>query len=378
MILNNYFDNAATSFPKPVAVAGEISRYLNDVGGPYGRSFYSRAIEVSGTVETCRDMLAARLGISDAGNLVFTANATGAINTVLSGLDTAGREVWVTPMEHNAVMRPLQRLQDRGVAVVKILPAGPDGLVDPGAVRNINFSSAALVVICHQSNVTGLIQPVAEIKRAVGDVPLLLDTSQSAGNTPVNIEEWNIDYAAVTGHKGLLGPTGVGALYMKNPESLEPMICGGTGSRSDSFETPSFLPDRFEAGTPNVAGIYGLYGALKEAPEPAHSPDDILEMLDYVSGIPGIKVLRAEDANRQGAVFSIITDEVQVSDFGMKLYENFGIESRIGLHCAPLAHKTLGTFPTGTVRIAPSIYHGRTDFDRLIYALENTAKKLRI
>jgi cysteine desulfurase family protein len=374
---NNYFDNAATSFPKPAAVGDETLRYLNTLGGPYGRSFYGRALEVSRTVETCRDLLAELYGAGKPENIVFTANATQAVNTVLKGLKLEGREVWISALEHNAVTRPLKHLEETGNLTIRHLPSLPCGLVDVKALHQADLSQAALIVVCHESNVTGLIQPAAEIKKTVGDVPVLLDAAQSAGSILIAADEWNIDYLTFTGHKSLLGPTGTGGLYMKNSSLITPLINGGTGSRSDSWETPSFMPDRFEAGTPNIAGIFGLYGALTCRPEPRHSRETFLKLLDETAAIPGIRLHCAPEQNLQGEVFSITLDAANPSDFGMALYEDFGIETRIGLHCAPLAHKTIGTFPDGTVRIAPSIYHDDSDFSRLLDALVTTSAKLR-
>ncbi|MBI9109147.1 MAG: aminotransferase class V-fold PLP-dependent enzyme [Spirochaetales bacterium] len=375
--MNNYFDNAATSFPKPIAVGKETLRYLEELGGPYGRSFYARALEVSRTVEACRDLLGERLSTASPENIVFTANATQAINTVLKGLDTAGREIWISQLEHNAVTRPLKQLERTSGITIKTLPSLPGGLVDTEKLSQTDLSNAALIVLCHESNVTGLIQPAAEIKKAAGRVPVLIDAAQSAGLIPINADKWNIDYLAFTGHKGLLGPTGTGGLFMKDCESLRPLINGGTGSKSDSWETPSFMPDKFEAGTPNISGIFGLFGALTTVPEPRHSRDDFFRLLDGAADIPGIQVQASPDRTRQGEVFSITADFASPSEIGRMLYEDFGMETRIGLHCAPLAHSSIGTFPGGTVRLAPSVYHSPADLDRLLYALGSAALKLR-
>ena len=384
----NYFDNAATSFPKPPEAGEESLRYLNDLGGPYGRSFYGRALEVSRTVEDCRELAASALGAADADCLVFTTNATQAVNTVLKGLNLEGKEVWISPMEHNAVTRPLKYLEDRGLIEIKILPFQEGGLIDTESLARSDLSRAGLVIVCHASNVTGLIQPVAEISAAIKKAaagkggsdapPLLLDAAQSAGHLETKADEWDIDYIAFTGHKGFLGPTGTGGLFIKDASGLDPLINGGTGSRSDSWETPEFLPDRFEAGTPNIAGIFGLAGALRNRPEPRHSCDDFLSLLDAVSGIDGLELHCAPERGRQAEVFSITAEEgfMSPSDLGMKLYSDFGIETRLGLHCAPLAHNTIGTFPDGTVRISPSVYHSRDDFNRLLDALEKTATAL--
>ena len=374
---NNYFDNAATSFPKPEAVGTETLRYLNETGGPYGRSFYGRAIEVSRTVETCRDLLAEVMGTISPEKIAFTANATQAINTVLYGLNLKNQEVWISPLEHNAVTRPLKQLEDSRNITIKTLPFTEGGLIDIGELRRIDLSKAGLIIVCHQSNVTGLIQPASEIKKAVGSVPVLLDAAQSAGHHTIEAESWNMDYIAFTGHKGLLGPTGTGGLYIKESERLMPLIRGGTGSRSESRETPSFMPDKFEAGTPNIAGIFGLYGALKNKPRQQHTGDAFLKLLRQAASIPGITVHAAPDDSSRGEVFSLTAGFASPSDFGLALYEDYGVETRLGLHCAPLAHQTIGTFPDGTVRIAPSIYHEDSDFDRLLQAISATAEKLR-
>ena len=377
MKVNNYFDNAATSFPKPKAVGREILRYLNEIGGPYGRSFYGRALEVSRTVECCRDLLAQRIGAGRPENLVFTANATCGINTVLKGLELAGREVWVSRLEHNAVMRPLSQLEKHSGIKIRMLPSLPGGLVDTDALSHTDLGRAGLIVVCHQSNVTGLIQPAAEIKKAAAGVPVLLDAAQSAGHTEIRADDWNIDYIALTGHKGLLGPTGTGGLYMKDTSGIIPLTAGGTGSRSDSFETPDFLPDRFEAGTHNIAGIFGLYGALSSPAEPGHSRDEFIDLMKSIAAVPGLRIHAAPDVQQQGEVFSVTADFASSSELGTALYEGSGIETRVGLHCAPLAHETAGTFPEGTLRIAPSVYHCADDFTRLSKAFEAVSEKMR-
>ncbi|MBI9101289.1 MAG: aminotransferase class V-fold PLP-dependent enzyme [Spirochaetales bacterium] len=376
MSVNNYFDNGATSFPKPPEVAEEISRYLNELGGPYGRSFYGRALEVSRVVEETRDLVASQLGISDGGKIVFTANATQGINTVIKGFvdRSAPCEVWISKLEHNAVTRPLYQLEQQKKINIKYLPSLSDGKIDIKELARTDLSGADLIVLCHQSNVNGLVQPVEKIRAAIGKTPILLDCAQSAGHITIKAEEWDVDYLAFTGHKGLLGPTGTGGLYIKDNVELQPLINGGTGSRSESWETPDFMPDRFEAGTPNIAGIFGLYGALNNYPEPRHGREDFITLLNSISELPGIKVHRARDIEDQGELFSITSSFADPSAFGMALYDAWGIETRLGLHCAPLAHKTIKTFPEGTIRIAPSPYHGLEDFEHLKKALTSISE----
>jgi cysteine desulfurase family protein len=364
---NTYFDNAATSFPKPAAVASEISRYLTSVGGSYGRSASRRALSVAKTVEETRDALGRTIGVSDSGSISFTANATHAINTVLYGLLTDHSHVCISPMEHNAVMRPLCHLaQSRGVEYT-ILPHGPDGLIDPAQIKSCIRQSTKLLIINHMSNVNGVIQPIAAIKSAIGAIPLLVDAAQSLGACPLQAE--NIDFITITGHKSLLGPTGIGALYCLDDKRIPSFFQGGTGSNSESFSMPEHLPDRLEAGTPNIAGIFGLLGALANKPQPAHSHDDFINLMHAIRQILGIQVYGAANSVNQGTLFSINHKRLDCAAFGRLLYDRFSIETRVGLQCAPLAHTTIGTAPNGTVRIAPSIYHTADDFAVLVNAI---------
>jgi selenocysteine lyase/cysteine desulfurase len=272
-------------------------------------------------------------------------------------------------MEHNAVMRPLTELSKRNNLTIGILPHGPDGMIDVEKIGSCLKSNTRLVIINHQSNVNGVIQPVGEIKERIGEIPMLIDTAQSFGHSILSLDSWGIEFAAFTGHKGILGPTGTGGLYISKTEKVLPLFYGGTGSRSESYEMPEFLPDKFEAGTPNVAGIYGLLGAINDRPTPAHREQDFINLLNEVDKIPFLKLHRAKDTHAQGLLFSISHIELSCSKIAEKLYEKFSIEIRSGLHCAPLAHKTIGTFPSGTARFAPSIYHTPKDFEYLLEAL---------
>ncbi len=364
--VNGYFDCGATSFPKPAQVALEITRYLNEVGGPYGRSFYGRALTVSGVIEETRSLLAGLLGAKHPERIIFTHNATHAVNIVVKGLALKGKEVWISPLEHNAVARPLRRLKQDGQIRVRFLPSAADGRVEP---ERLLFSErTGLIIVNHQSNVNGVIQPIREIKKKAGPLPVLVDAAQSLGHQTINATDWGIDFVAFTGHKGLLGPTGTGGLYLGG-RHLNPLIEGGTGSRSESSAMPGFLPDRFEAGTPNIAGIYGLRAALLHRPVPAHTREDFLGLIRAVRRLPGLMVHAARAEEHQGELFSITSGGMDSSTLGLRLYEDYGIETRLGLHCAPLAHRRIGTFPAGTVRISPSVYHSPRDFAVLHAAL---------
>lgn len=370
-----YFDNAATSFPKPPEVAREISRYLNEIGGPYGRSSYGRAVEVSRAVEETRDLLASFTGCRDPEHVCFCANATTALNTVLKGMDLRGKEVLVSPLEHNAVMRPLEQLRKRHGLEFNILSARSDGRIDVDKIVHHLSQRTGLVIIAHQSNVNGVIQPVAEIKSAVGDIPVLVDAAQSLGSTPVRIDDWKIDFLAFTGHKSLLGPTGTGGLFIRDESRLDSLTAGGTGSKSEEFAMPHFLPDKFEAGTPNIAGIFGLRAALKNVPGEGHTRDDFLDFVRELKRIQKLHVFSSASEEHQGKVVSLTHQSMEIVAFAQKLNETYGLETRIGLHCAPLAHMNLGTFPVGTVRISPSRYHTPQDFEMVLGALATVARE---
>lgn len=374
--MNLYFDNASTSFPKPPEVAAAMTRFLTDEGGTYGRAAYARVLRSTRIVEACRDAVARVMGVGDASKIAFTAGATTAVNTLLHGLPLRGR-VLVSPLEHNAVMRPLARLERLGRIRVETLPAAADGCVDPDRLAEVDAEGVALVVVDHQSNVNGVIQPLAEIcawAHARG-VPVLADCSQSLPAVPLAADGWGLDFAVFTGHKGLLGPTGSGGFFAREPQTVEPFVYGGTGSRSDSFGMPDEWPDRFEAGTPNLVGLAGLAAALGNRPGAAHDRQDFLDLISRIAALPGFRVYGAREAARQGELVSVVHDRLSPSRLSALLWESYGVETRAGLHCAPAAHRTLGTFPSGTVRLAASPYHTSADFEALLAALTEISKK---
>lgn len=370
--MNTYFDNASTSFPKPPQVAQAISHYLTVNGGTYGRAAYGRIVETARMVEACREKMAQILGVAKSDNICFTANATMAINTILRGIINTPTTIYTTSLEHNAVMRPLTDMVKNGLATHQILPSISDGTVDVVSLPKIEDNS--LIIINHQSNVSGVIQPITAIRQKVPQAKLLIDTTQSLGYVNITGGAWQADYIAFTGHKGLLGPTGIGGFYVREPESLKPFIMGGTGSHSDSFEMPPFMPDKFEAGTPNMVGIAGLLGALENKPQPAHSHTDLLRLIDEIAQMDEINILKANDSIQQGNLFSFWHNTIKPSAIARYLYEHHQIETRQGLHCAPMAHQFYGTMPDGTVRIALSPFHTPQDIDYLINAIKQTVQ----
>ena len=362
--MNLYFDNSSTSFPKPEGVSQSINEYFSH-GGTYGRAAYNRVIEVSRKVESTRSLLANLIGTSLAPNVVFTSNATHAINLFIRGMRYPKRRVIISPLEHNAVCRPLQYLFQTAGVGVDTFPHHPDGRIDIQKAAKVNFASYDLGIINHVSNVNGVIQPIKEIKRLMGNTPLLVDASQSAGRVEIRADEWKLDALALTGHKGIMGPTGTGALFIRNPDMADPLIFGGTGSNSESCLQPIDLPDRFEAGTPNIVGIYGLWGALSSGMGYSFKREHFVELLHEISTFSSFKLLAADDTDFQSDVFSIKPLGMEVSELARILFEKFSVETRSGLHCAPLAHRTLGTFPTGAVRFSLSKFHTDNDLDYL-------------
>lgn len=366
---NLYFDNSSTSYPKPPEVAEAVCRHITAIGGNYGRATYERALTNNAIVEGTRDKLATLIGAENGDNIFWCQNATMGSNIVLNSLGLKGKKVLVSPLEHNAVMRPLVHLG----ADWSVLPCLRDGTVDLKKLKEIPAESAALIVINHLSNVNGVIQPLEEIAAWAGDTPLMVDTSQSLGHTPIDVTKSNIDYLIFTAHKGLYGITGLGGYYAKDANTLRPLIYGGTGSSSESYLMPETYPDRQEAGTPNIVGIAALNAALSNQPEPLHTHRDTLSLIEMTKRIKGIKVYCADDPSRQGELFSFVHDTINGSEFAYLLQKRHGIECRYGHHCAPLAHKSIGSYDSGTVRISFSPYHTKEEMDYLLNAITETA-----
>lgn len=362
--MNKYFDNGSTSYPKPVEVTNAMADYALNGGGSYGRSSHSRAYRATAMVEECRELIGERLGCTDGNKVAWSKNATEAANIILSSLDLKGKEVLVSPLEHNCIIRPLVA---KG-AIIKIFPHFSDGRID---ISQIDPKSAVLAVINHQSNVNGVIQPIVQI-REILRIPMLIDTAQSLGHIPVDMSQ--MEYAIFTGHKGLLGPTGTGGMFVKNPSTLSPLIYGGTGSHSASFEMPTLFPEFLEAGTHNTIGLAGLKAALECKTELFHTTSDFLDMMSDIEKLPNIKLFKALNKEDQGELFSLRHSSIDGSQIAFRLDEEYDIECRFGLHCSALAHQTLGTTESGTVRISPSKFHTAGDFEYLVESLSKVIK----
>lgn len=356
-----YLDNAATSFPKPPSVAEAMLRYMQEIGASVNRGVYASAQETGMTSLLLRENLCRLFHHNDPTHCVLTSGNTMGLNMILRGWLRPGDHCLVSAMEHNAVMRPLQALAADGVAFDRV-PCDQQGRMDPEDLRRMIRPNTRLVLITHASNVGGGVQDAAavgEICRARG-IPFALDAAQTAGHWEIDFDRWGLSALSVPGHKGLMGPSGIGALLLSQDfaRELRPIVTGGTGSASDLELQPMYMPDRFESGTPNLPGIYGLEAAVSfilhtgTAALQAHETALTTRLLAQLLEIPHICLAGPwELANRVGVV-SVDFQKVDNAEAAFRLEDAYGILTRCGLHCAPAAHKTLGTFPQGTVRLS--------------------------
>lgn len=381
-----YLDNAATSWPKPEAVYQAMDSLMRNTGASPGRSGHLMSLTAARIVHETREALCEFFGIADPSHLIFTSNATESLNLAIKGLLRPGDHVVTSSMEHNSVMRPLRSLEKAGVEVT-VVPCAPDGSLDPGEVERALRPSTRLIVLTHASNVVGTVLPVAAVgamARGRG-VPLLVDAAQTAGGYPIDVEAMNIDLLAFSGHKGLLGPQGTGCLYIRpGLESwLEPLKHGGTGSYSEHESQPAFLPDKYESGTPNTVGLAGLGAGvrfiMREGLDGIRQKEQKLTglLLTRLAAIPGVACYGNGDPGERVAIVSFNISGMSASDVALQLEENFRIMCRPGLHCSPSAHRTLGTFPQGAVRLSPGHFHSVLDIEKTLEAVRQIARKAR-
>jgi cysteine desulfurase family protein len=372
-----YLDNAATSFPKPPEVAEAIQDFLTRRAGNPGRSGHSLALAADAVVAETRRSLASLFGVRDPSRLAFTLNATEALNLAMYGLLRPGDRVVTTSMEHNSVSRPLFALAERGVEVVS-LPCASDGSLDLDDLdRELRSAPTRLVAMTHASNVCGTILPIsgaADLAHRHGAL-LLVDAAQTAGVLPIDVTEQSIDLLAFPGHKGLLGPTGTGGLFVAPGVDLRPLRQGGTGTRSELLVQPNEMPYSLEAGTVNTVGIAGLGAALRvlkaAGVEAVRARESAIgaRLLAGLQEIKGVTIHGLVDPAQRVAVVSVTLQGWEPIDVAAALDSAFGIAVRAGLHCAPLAHRTLGTFPSGTVRLAPGFSTTEEEIDQTLIAL---------
>jgi cysteine desulfurase/selenocysteine lyase len=380
-----YFDNAATSWPKPPGVAEAMQTFLTDVGANPGRSAHRLAVRSGRVVYDAREAVAELFNAPDPLRVVFGPNATEALNLALAGLVRPGDHIITSSMEHNSVMRPLRWLEWRGTALT-VVRCSPQGCLDPADVETAIRPETTLVALNHASNVVGTLLPVAEVAEVARrhGLLLLVDAAQTAGACPIDVQTDGIDLLAFSGHKSLYGPMGTGGLVIGmrvDPARLEPLKRGGTGSRSEVEEQPDFLPDRCESGTPNAVGLAGLAAAVCWVRSSgvqslrAHEVALTQRLIDGLADVPGVTVYGSLDATRQVATVSFNVAGMAPSDVGLQLDEEYGIMCRVGLHCAPAAHRTIGTFPSGTVRFGLGAFNITEEVDAAVSAVAELARR---
>jgi cysteine desulfurase/selenocysteine lyase len=390
-----HLDNASTSWPKPPGVAWAMAEFLRAGAATPGRGGYSASADAERAVGRLRRRLAGLVGARAPERMILLPSATEALNTAILGLFSgrsgAPARVVTTGIEHNSVTRVLHYLAERGVVKMVSVPPDADGFVSPEAVRVSCDARTALVVISHVSNVLGTIQPITEIaaaaRRAAPEVLVLVDACQSMGLLPIDVEGDGIDLTAFSGHKALLGPSGVGGLYVgprafpgEGGRVLEPTRFGGTGTDSTSADMPADLPARFEPGTPNTVGQIGLLAAIEDPtrllPDAALAHERMLvdHLVSRTVGMPRVRVVGPRDRSRCVGILSLVVEGHPPTDVAAVLDASFGIAVRAGLQCAPGAHRAMGTFEGGgTVRVSPGPYSTLADIEALADALGELA-----
>ena len=378
-----YLDQASTSFPKAPGVAQAMMDYQTMNGVNVNRGCYSSAYSAEEVIYETRQLLAELFHFSKCKNVIFTPNVTTSLNFILKGFLKPGDHILVSAMEHNAVMRPVVQLASLGISFDRI-PCRTDGSMILEKVEELIRPETKAIVTLHASNVCGTRMPLD----ALGEICqrhqlyFVVDSAQTAGIVPINMDKMHIDALAFTGHKGLRGPQGTGGFLVSQElaEQMEPLISGGTGSVSHTEEIPDFMPDRFESGTPNLPGIYGLHEALLYLK--THSLQAINEkelsltgyFLEQLQALDDtgrhIRIIGKKDLTDRNAVVSIQTPEIDMSQVAWQLDNEYGVMTRVGLHCAPNAHKTLGTYPAGTIRFSFGPENTKNELDFAIQGLK--------
>lgn len=381
-----YLDNAATTFPKALGVGEAMRDYIENVGASVKRGVYQSALSVEETVFETRERLCDLFNFNKPDNVIFTMNITQSMNHLIKGLLKPGDHCIVSSMEHNAIMRPLSQMSKQGVSFSRVM-CDQYGRLSPEDILDSIRPKTRAVIMTHASNVCGTVLPLEAVGKICSEKGLLfiIDSAQSAGILNVDYEALKADAIAFTGHKGLLGPQGIGGFLINDKAALgmDSLICGGTGSDSEYEEQPEYMPDKFEAGTPNIPGIIGLHSSLEYIKEIGISSIRNTELiltehfLEGVRNIKNVKVVGLPDTTGRTAVVSLDFNEMDNGEISYLLDRDYGIMTRCGLHCAPSAHKTLGTFPNGTVRFSFSHKNTSEEVEYTITAINNLVKSLK-
>ncbi|MFV3013859.1 aminotransferase class V-fold PLP-dependent enzyme [Clostridium botulinum] len=381
-----YLDNAATTYPKPEKVYSSILNYMKNVGASPGRGGYENALTGDRMVYKCRQSLINLFNFNKIENVVFTSNITASLNILIKSIVKDGWHVITSSMDHNSVIRPLVSLEKSNKIQLDILNCSEEGLINIEDFKNAIKDNTKLVVLSHASNIVGTIQPLETIGKICKEkgIYFIIDSAQTAGVLPLNFQNLNCNALAFTGHKALLGPQGIGGFIIDDELNniATNFIEGGTGSLSESTLQPDFLPDKFESGTMNTPGIAGLLAGIEYINE--EGLNAIKEREEYLSrefingllNIDSVKVYGPLDASLRTAAISINSSKIDNSELGFLLDSEFGIMVRTGLHCAPLAHKTIGSFPQGTLRFSFGAFNDIKDINYALYALNSILNRM--
>jgi cysteine desulfurase family protein len=381
-----YLDNAATTFPKPPKVYTSMMNYMMNIGTNPGRGASAATLSGNKVVLNCRYALMELFHFDKVENVIFTPNITTSLNTLIKSVVQKGWHVITSSMDHNATLRPLNSLAQRGVIDLDIIPCSKEGLMDVSDFINTLKPNTKLVVLSHASNIVGTIQPLEEIGRICKDkgIYFIIDAAQTAGVLPLDFYKLNCNALAFTGHKSLLGPQGTGGFLIDDTlnEACSAFIEGGTGSLSSSIIQPDFLPDKFESGTSNAPAIAGLLEGINfinsEGIASIREHEDYLckHLIDGLLNIPSIEVYGFTDISKRTATISLNSTKIDNSELGFILDSEYGITTRTGLHCAPLAHETIGTYPDGTLRFGIGPFNDIKDINYALSALNTIIRKV--
>lgn len=375
-----YLDNGSTSFPKAPGVSDAVKFFMDEVGANVNRGGYETAYSAQDVIMETRELLKQLFHFGGkTKNVIFTANITHSLNDIIKGWLKPGDHVLVSAMEHNAMMRPLVQMEGQGVRFDRI-PCNRDGEMELAAVEGLIRPNTKGILCLHGSNVCGALMPLMELGEICHrrGLKFVVDAAQTAGVFPIDMEAMHIDALCFTGHKSLLGPQGIGGFLIRDDMAAEvdALISGGTGSVSDSEVQPNFLPDKYEPGTPNIPGIYGLNAALHYILDktPAAIARDELKLagafMEQIRPLEGVRIVGPDRTENRAPVVSLDFTERDNADVAFRLESEYGIATRCGLHCAPNAHKTLGTYPQGTVRFAFGHFNTMEEVDYAVGAIK--------
>ena len=377
-----YLDNAATTFPKPESVYAKMDDCMRNYCANPGRSGHKMAMESARVVEETRDIIAKLFNIKNPMDVVYTFNATDSLNLAIKGFLKPGDHVITTTMEHNSVLRPIMELENIGVEHT-FVQADEEGRIDPKDVETAIKDNTKLIAIIHASNVTGTlidIETIGKIAKNHG-ITYLVDASQSAGIYDIDVDKLNIDMLAMPGHKGLLGPQGTGVLYVNNKIRLHSQREGGTGSKSEEIIQPDLYPDKYESGTHNTPGIVGLGAGVEFLLETGldnirkHEEELSQYMIDEILKIDGVKLYGPKSVKERAAVIAVNIKDLDSGEVTFRLDREFGIATRSGIHCAPLAHKSIGTLEQGAVRFSLGYFTTKEEVEEAIKAIKVIASE---